>query len=851
MLLTLGKPLYLSVLLIIPFIWLMMRHASAEVGLSIKRIVVGAVRSLLVVVLALALSDPKLLSHSDRVNVFFCLDVSESVPDDQRQKAEIFIQQVASDMQGDDWAGLIVFGKHPSLEAILEPRLGALNIQSIVNPHNTNIHDALQLAIGSLPRQGKNKIIVLSDGNENMRHARDMAYLAGSLGIEIFPVPLSTWFGKNEAFVKSMVTPSEVALETPFEIRLVLNSSIQNKGELIILKNGNLFVRHPVELNPGTNVFTFADTLSEPGLFLYKTVANFSEDTFFQNNEGLSFTRGTRKARVLYLVDKGRSTSYLAEALRIQGLDVDLKHIKNIPGALHGFIDYNAVILDNVSGRSLSFSTMEQIERYVKDAGSGLIMIGGDTSFGAGYYKKTPIEKALPVFMDTPTDIKLSELYLIFVIDKSSSMTSSYKDKSKLEMAKIAAFTSIEMLNPIDSVGIVTFDTAFEWIVPLTAANERRKIAENLSRIVEGGGTDLYPALVDVHHTLNPITSGRKHVIVLSDGETEEAEFESLIQSMSASGISISTVSIGQGANIALMKSIAEWGNGRSYYTDDPNHIPQIFTSETKIISKKAIMEQTMLPDIKLSGEILLGLSGRLPAIYGQVITYPKPESDLLIETELGPLLAAWQYGLGRSVAYTSDLSSRWGKDWIKWNEFGKFTSQMVKWAQRKESGRQFMAAVDRRDKKSSFRVDVINDQNRFVNYLKLNTNVLLPSGRDHTFSMEQTAPGRYAGTFPAEEIGAYFFSVYSSSGDSAETPRTFGFGIPYTEEFKVTAVNDDLLQDLASTTRGRVLSIDHIPADLFQDNSDSRRSDISTWPSLVMVFLLLLVIDVAVRKLL
>ncbi len=848
--LTLSKPLFLIIVLLVPFIWLMMKRADAQ-SLSKKRMVIGVLRSMLILVLGLALADPKILSHSDRVNVFFCLDVSESVPDDQRRKANAFIQQAAAEMQEDDRAGLIVFGKHPSLEITLKPKLDALNIQSILNPHNTNIRDALQLAIGRLPPQGKNKIVVFSDGNENRQHSRDMAYLAGSMGIEIFPVPLATWFGKNEAFVKSMVTPSEVALETPFDIRLVLNSSVQNKGELIILKNGNLFVRHPVKLNAGTNVFTFADKLSESGLFLYKAVANFSDDTFYQNNEGLTFVNATRKARILYLVDKDRSTTFVAEALRIQGLDIDFKHIKNLPGALHGFIDYNAVILDNVSGRSISFSTMEQIEKYVKDTGGGLVMIGGDTSFGAGYYKNTPVEKALPVFMDTPTDIKLSELNLIFVIDKSSSMTSSYKDKSKLEMAKIAAFTSIEMLNPIDSVGIVTFDTEFDWTVPITAARERRKIAENLSRITEGGGTDLYPALVDVQRILNPITSGRKHVIVLSDGETEEADFKSLVRSMSASGISISTVSIGQGANMTLMRSIAEWGGGRAYYTDDPNNIPKIFTSETKVISKKSITEKSMQPDIKLSGEMLQGLlKESLPAIYGQVITYPKPESRLLIETELGPLLAAWQYGLGRSVAYTSDLSNRWGKDWVKWKHFGQFTSQMVKWAQRRETGRQFIAAVDRQDKKLNFRVDVISEQNRFVNHLKLNTKVLLPSGLDHIFSMEQKAPGRYVGTFPAEEIGAYYFSVYSNSGDLAETPRTFGFGIPYAEEFKITTINEDLLKDLASTTRGRVLSIDHIPDDLFHDNSGSKESDASIWPYLVMVFLLLLVADVAIRKL-
>ncbi len=820
--------------------------------MSKQKIFVGVLRSSLIIVLGLALSDPKHLSHSDQVNVFFCLDVSESIPNDQRLKAETFIEQTAAEMQSEDQAGLIVFGKHPSLEVSLRTKLDALNIKSIVNPHNTNIHDALQLAIGRLPQPGKNKIVVFSDGNENMQHSRDMAYLAGSLGIEIYPVPLATWFGKNEAFIKSLETPSNVALQTPFEIRLVVISSVKNSGELVMVRNGNLLVRQPIELNAGTNVITFADTLTEPGLYLYKAVINFSDDTFYQNNEGLSFTKGTRKARILYLTDKEASSKYLTEALQVQGLDIDHKHIKNIPGSIHGFVDYNAIILDNVSGRSISFSTMEQLERYVKDTGGGLIMVGGDTSFGAGYYQKTPVEKALPVFMDTPTDIKLSEIFLIFVIDKSSSMTSGYKDKSKLEMAKIAAFSAIEMLNPIDSVGIVTFDTEFGWTVPITTANERQKIAENLSRIMEGGGTDLYPALKDVQRVLNQITSGRKHVIVLSDGETEEADFQSLVQSMSASGISISTVSIGQGANLKLMRSIAEWGMGRAYYTDDPNSIPKIFTGETKIISKKTITEKTMQPLVKLSNEILHGLvKVKLPAVYGQVITYPKPGSELLIETGQGPLLAAWQYGLGRSVAFTSDLSNRWGKDWIKWKHYGKFTSQMVKWAQRKETRERIFAAMDNKGKKGNFLVDVTTDQNRFVNYLELNTNVLLPSGKDQTFAMEQTAPGRYVGTFPAEEIGAYFFSVYSNSTDDTATPRTFGFGIPYTEEFNNTKVNEDLLEDLASTTKGRVLSLDNIPADLFTDLFDSNKSETPIWPYLIMIFLLLLIADVAARKLL
>jgi Mg-chelatase subunit ChlD/uncharacterized membrane protein len=852
MLLTIDKPIYLSICLLIPLIWFMIRRASDGVRLSKQQIATGVLRSSLILVLGLALADPKHLSHSDQVNLFFCLDASESIPGNQRQDAQAFIKMAAAAMKREDQAGLIIFGKHPALEISLKNELESPDIRSEVNPNYTNIHDALQLAIGKFPQQGKNKIVVLSDGNENMKRSLDMAYLAKSLGIEIYPVPLATWFGRNEAFIQALETPSHIAAQTPFEIRLIVVSSIKNRGELALVRNGSLLTQQAIELNAGTNVFTFGDMLAEPGLYLYKAVVNFTEDTVFQNNEDLSFTQATQKARILYLTDNDRRSYHLVAALEMQGLEIDPKQIKDIPGSIHGFVDYNAIILDNVSGRALSFAAMEQIEKYVKDTGGGLIMIGGDNSFGAGYYNDTPVEKALPVYMEAPTDLKLSELHLIFVIDKSSSMTSSYKDKSKLEMAKIAAFASIEMLNPIDSVGIVAFDTEFEWIVPLTTAGETRKIAANLSRVKVGGGTDLYPALEEVRRVLNQINSGRKHVIVLSDGETEEADFQSLVRSMSAAGISISTVSIGQGANVKLMQSIAEWGGGRAYYTDDPANIPKIFTGETTIIRKKAITEKAMQPVQKKPGEMLLGFDNVvLPVIYGQVVTYPKPQADLLIETAQGPLLAAWQYGLGRSVAFTSDLSNRWGKDWVKWEHYGRFTSQMVKWAQRRDTHELFSAAVDRRAEKGIFTVDVATVQNRFVNHLDLKANVLLPSGEDQTFALQQIAPGRYAGPFPAEDIGAYFFSVYSDSKEYSATPRTFGFGIPHTEEFNHAQVNEKLLAELAATTNGRVLSIHHAPPDLFADTSDSKESEIPVRHLFLMLFLLLLISDVAARKLL
>ena len=802
--------------MLIPVIWYMMNRTFAKGIWSKQKIFVSGLRSMLILILGLALSDPQLMKHSNQVNVFFCLDVSESIPREQKMAAEAFVKKAAAEMKSEDQSGLIVFGKNASVEVSLRSDFEPPIIRSAVNSNYTNIYNALQLAVGRLSQKGKNKIVIFSDGNENLQHGLDMAHLAGSLGIEIYPVPLASWFGKNEAYIKAIETPPHVALETPFEIRLAVISATENQAQLVLVRNDEMLVQRSIELQAGINMLTFADTLAESGLYLYKAILNSSEDTFFQNNEGLSFTKGTRKSEILYVTDESGGSKYLAQSLNVQGLDLDQKQISDIGSTIHGFVNYNAIILDNISARSISFATMEQIEKYVKDMGGGLIMIGGDNSFGAGYYKKTPVERALPVFMDVPTDVQLSELVLIFVVDKSSSMATSYKDKSKLEMAKIAAFSAVEMLNPIDSVGIVTFDTEFEWIVPLTRAVKRQMIADKLSQVMEGGGTDLYPALEDAHRMLRRFESKRKHVIVLSDGETEEADFQSLVQAMSTSGISISTVAIGKGSHVALMKSIAEWGKGRAYYTDDPNSIPKIFTGETKIITKKIITEKTVQPFVSISNEMLQGIENDdLPLIYGQVVTYPKPGASVVIETPQGPLLAAWQYGLGRSIAFTSDLSNRWGKDWVLWDHYGRFTSQMVKWVQRKEAHRSFFATIDRAGEKGTFTVDITSDQNRFANHLDLNANVLLPSGQKQTVALDQIAPGRYRCSFPAGEIGAYFFTIFGNESLPAAIPRVFGFGIPYTEEFNNTGVNMQLLEDLAKKKNCRVLTIDNNTQDI------------------------------------
>jgi uncharacterized membrane protein len=849
MFLSFHKPLFLSLVLLVPIIWAMM-HRYFRGPWGRHKILVGCLRSLLIVVLAMAIADPRLLTLSDQVNLYFCLDVSESIGNEQQIAAQEYIKKTTAHMGPDDQAGLIVFGRHPSVEISLRNEFYPDHLRSDVNAGATNIYAALRLAAGKLPEKGRNKIVLFSDGNENLESSMDMAYLARSLGIELYPVTLASWFGDSEVYLKEIYSPPNVALETPFEISVVIIGPAGDHGELVLFKNDRLFAKQPAGLQGGENIFRFADMLTEPGLYRYSAVINFHGDVFFQNNEGLSFTKASSKSRILLVTANKSRSDPLSRALNMQGLDITLKSAADIPGSIRELLDYHTIILDNVSGRSMPFATMENMETYVKDIGGGLIMVGGDQSFGAGYYSKTPMERALPVYMAPPTELLFSDICLIFVIDKSSSMAGSYSGQTKLDMAKIAAFSSIELLNPTDSIGIVTFDSDYSWIVPITRADRRQEIADRLSRVREEGGTDLYPALKDVLKILKGVASNKKHVIVLSDGQTEEADFESLVQAMRDADISVSTVAIGSGSHIALMQSIAEWGQGRSYFTEDPEDIPNIFAGETKIATKKVITEKVIHPRLKTHGEMMQGIDDDFPAIYGQVVTYPKPGAAVFVQTGQGPLLAGWRYGLGRSAAFTSDLGQRWGRDWVLWDHYGRFVSQLVKWVQRKETQKNFSADIERAHGMATLTVDVTTDEKRFVNYLELKGTLLYPSGKRQTIAMDQTAPGRYKFSFPAEEIGEYYISLSEQEDSQTGLPHVFGLGIAHSDEFNTPGVNKSLLEQLAAVTGGRVLSIDEIPRDLFDAGSGTRGPGTALWPYLVLLFLLLLVGDVIARKL-
>ncbi|MEE9150069.1 MAG: VWA domain-containing protein [Candidatus Tectomicrobia bacterium] len=493
-------------------------------------------------------------------------------------------------------------------------------------------------------------------------------------------------------------------------------------------------------------------------------------------------------------------------------------------------------------------------------------MIGGEKSFGAGGYYRTPLEKILPVDMDVPTKMSIPSLSLVMVIDKSDSMGGSINDTrpvynfedrtAKLEVAKIAAFSAMKLLNPFDQVGLLAFNADWEWTVPISEAGKREQIAGRLAALTHGGGTDLFKGLEEGLRALKEVKAVKKHLIALSDGLTANMDFETLMRDAVANNITVTTVALGKDADRTTMDAIAYWGRGRPYYTDDPLNIPRIFTTETILVSRGLIDEEPFQPGLQTEHELLRGLPmAEAPNLYGYVLTYGKPAAELLLITpKEDPLLAVQRYGLGRTAAFTADLGLRWGKDWVRWSHFPRFVAQLVRWIQRKSTVETFDVRTDVHEGQGIVQADVYDVRGRFVNNLELEGKVLTPNQETIPVSFTQTAPGSYQGRFAMRGQGEYLLTLVGQHDKTTLGPKTVGVAVPYSPEYLGLDINFGLLNRLAERTGGQVLRPD-MPAEaaevLFATPGQSLSALRDYWPWFVMLALCLFVGEIAIRQIL
>jgi len=831
------------------------------------------VRLALVLLLILGLAGIQVQHNADRLAVVFLLDVSDSISPAMQGTALEFVRASTEHMTEQDQAAVIVFGADALVETPMTGRLELAQLGSDPVRLNTDLAEAMRLGLALFPADTAKRMVILSDGKQTTGDAEEVARLAAATNVQVEYVPLigdmpEAQIAGPEILVTDVQVPTTVSEGETFDLTVTIESNRRNsQAEVRVLSSGQIIHRQEVELQQGRNTFVFSDIIVPAAGFVdFRVVVEpRSADNFFQNNELSAFSEVTGPPRVLLVSSDEREIESLRTALEQTGLQVETQGPRDLPLGLAPLSSYDSIVLANIPATELSDERMAFLQAYVRDLGGGLVVIGGPASFGVGGYFDTPLEETLPVEMRLRDQERVPQLTMLFVLDRSGSMeVAGPSGVSNLELAKEAVIRSFNLLNDDDRVGVLSFDISAYYVLEIQDVGDefnRERMRLQVGSLRPGGGTNIRQAVLSADTVLRDDPSQLRHIILLTDGGSDPSGIVSAVDRMYQNyGVTTSVVAIG--AEYApWLENVAAAGAGKFHLAFDVSTIPAIFTAETLLATRSYIMEEELYPLLVARHPITSGLDS-VPALQGYVATTAKDTATVILRApdEADPILATWQYGLGRAVAFTSDASSRWAANWIDWPGYADFWSQAVRWSITEGASSNLEVSVMQRGEQTVLVADARDNQGNYLNGLQLEASVINTQLDSVNLTLQQTAPGRYEAVFAPEREGSYFITVAGSPPEGTEgfvpqrLVQTTGWVLSYSAEYRVdvsgTAENEPvtLLRRIADVTGGGVLTDQ--PERVFLHNLDQEQAARPLWPYFVLAALLLLPFDVAVRRL-
>jgi len=819
-----------------------------------------ALRSGLAAALVLALAGAQLILGSRDLTTVFLIDSSDSITASARGQAEAFVQDALRRMPAQDRAALVVFGENALVERTPseERLLGRITV--VPQTGRTDIAQAIQLGLGLLPADSRKRLVLLSDGGENNGQAIEAARLAAARGVPIDVVDLGRPnTSEGEALVERLSAPTVVRQGQQFDLAVQIESTVAQTASLQLLADGQPLGTFALDLAAGVTRRTVRVEAQGKGFRYYQAVLVPSADGRAQNNRAETVVRVSGPARVLLVEGQPGEAENLRSALAAGGVDAETVSPQNAPADLVALSDYDALLLVNVAARDLPVKTMASLPSYVRELGRGLVMIGGDRSFGVGGYGRTPVEEILPVYTDVRNREERPDLALLFVIDKSGSMDACHCTGTeggsarfqrggtpKVDIAKEAVVQSAAVLRERDTVGVVAFDSQSHWVLGPRRGPSSEEVQRAVSPLLPEGGTNVRAGLEAALDALSQSPARIRHVILLTDGWSSGGDNLDVAERMRAQNITLSVVAAGSGSSEAL-RFLAQTGGGRYYPAEAMEQVPQIFVQETIAAVGNYIVEQPFTPRYAQPSPVLDGLADGLPQLYGYNGTTLKESASLVLAgLDDAPVLAQWQYGLGRSIAWTSDVRGKWGRELVRWGGFSRFVTQLVGWVLPSVEGGGLDAEIYSQGGQTVFAVRSAGPDGRPRDGLALRATLFGPGGSSEQIALEQVGPGRYYASVPSPAQGTYVVQIVGSQGERAVAQSTVGMVVPYSAEYRLGQSNPALLEQIAHTSGGTRLTE---PEAAFQSALPPVRRAQEIGLPLLLLALLLLPLDIAVRR--
>ena len=836
---TFSSPGYFALLAILPVLWWFSVRRLALLG-PVRRWIVIGLRTLVVLLIVVALAEIQTVRVSERLTVIYVVDQSLSIPVEQRRAMIEHVNgAIEKHRQADDRVGVVVFGRDAAIEIppFDDDVQMSLVVESLLDPDFTNLAGAMKLAQASFPEDAAKRIVLISDGNENVGDVSEQALGLAAAGIGIDVVPIR-YHNRSEVAVERLTVPGDVRRGQPFDMKVVVTNTTEPTGDAAEGKSGDIsgklvvsqvtggqpivISEEQVTVPPGKKVFTVRQEIDDPSFYTYE--AKFvpdrpEDDTMQQNNRATGFTNVRGKGRVLLIENfeysENRPTgehTALVRALLRQGLEVEVHQSDQAFTGLDELQQFDTVLLANVPREHFTDRQMEMLVSNTQHMGAGLVMLGGPNSCGAGGWANTEVEKALPLDFQIKSAKVVPRGALVMLIHACEIPDGNH-------WQKVIAHEAIKVLGARDYCGVLYWgNMGTQWMWRgglLTVGGNRNRMMALVDQMTPGDMPDFDPALDMAVKGFQKIPDAAvRHMIIISDGDPTPPTW-SVIRKLKSMRVTISTAAVGSHgpAGSKLLADIAADTGGKYYAVRNANALPQIFQREARRVARPLIWDKRPVrPYVQFPHEMVSGVE-ELPPLNGFVMTTKK--DNVLVDVSLASpepaaglnntILASWTYGLGKAAVFTSDTGALWTSGWTGTPVYDKLFGQIVRWSMRPsgEAGN-FTVATEVEDEQIRVVVTALNEKDEFYNFLSLSSIAVGPDMKPMPLELQQTAPGRYVGTLPAKGTGSHLLNI-NTTVPSAEDPTRrqpvsirAGVNVPYSDEFRDRAANESLLGELA-----------------------------------------------------
>ena len=809
------------------------------------------------VLLLLALWAPTFHRSATAVSTVFVVDASDSLAVNRDDVTATVREALAAQPSG-SVAGVVVVGAQARVDAAVKADLAWGAPRTEVDGSATDLASGLRVAGAMSPPDHARRIVVISDGRPTA--GEDLSVETGRLeraGVRVDSVEINPAFGADVSVV-SVDVPSRARATDELAVDVNVNATVTQQASVTLMRDGTEVDAQLADLPTGDSVVSFTQPAGDEANIEWTARVAGPSNGVFENDESRASTRVEGRPSVLLVEGVPNGSASLAAALNAGGTATTVTSPEQL-GGLSDLAGVDVVVLVNVAAKRLSSEQTDALGSAVRQLGTGLLVMGGTSSYGAGDYLGSRLEELLPVTSEAKDPKRRSKVAQVFAVDVSGSMGACHcaddagGDNSRLaggvtktDIARDSAVRSLEGFKPDDEVGVLALDDRQRWLLDLGPVGDGTAAKKQMSNIEHSEqGTNLDPSLTSSAERLRSSSASLRHIVLFTDGFTDTNKLRALATQAATlrdEGITVSVMGTGEGAAQAL-RGIADAGGGRYYAGRDLKELPDLLLEETKVVARQLIVEGDFLPEISSNAAVVANLT-EAPPLGGYLATTPRPSATqhLRIGDEGDPLLATWRVGLGQVSSWTSDSGERWAASWKGWDGFSGFSSDVIRSILPAPAG-----SAQMRFDGASATIEAAFDQ-PVPDGATVTAQVVEPSGDEQVVTMVRNDDRTFTGTAKTGGAGTYGVGVTAAINGQDDSAISTTAELGYSREYLSQGADTEALKSLSTQTGGRGL----IRADQAFDSDGltpgSHRVDLRPW--LLLIAALLWPVTIAVSRL-